>query len=798
MKYGVVMCLSTDNIGDDIQSYAARRFLPSVDYVIDRESLDTFGLTDPDRKEPVSAILNGWFMYQKFNWPPSERINPLFLSMHISEDDYFGVGDRFLDSLGGEYFKPYGPIGARDDATLELLRKKGIDAYLSGCLTLTLKLPGSVEKSDEVILADVGEKAAGTLMERYPGEHWVRLTHCVDPEVSLHSSAEERFAAVEALLRRYRNAKCVVTERLHCALPCLALETPVLLLYRPEYLNRMNSFFPLLHTAPVGDAEKGVMTFDVASPPSNPDLYREIRRDLEHRCEAFVQDAESGRYPRPAPIPPERLRVWQKGLLNNAEVRFRETIEDLQGWIRSVEKARDWNEKQLDLTKSRVKELEDWTAELEKAKAYGEDQLTAKDARITELEGWTAELEKAKAYSEEQLSSKDARIQELEGWTEELEKGKAYTEEQLTAKEARITELEGWTAELEKAKAYIEDQLAAKDARIQELEGWTAELEMAKRYLEGQVTSKNARIDELESWTAELEKGKEYLEGQVAARTALITELESGIIETGKRRDKHKEPSLSSGANKVLPQNKQADQKEFISIPAENEKKKHGNGFDHIISLGYNCEVSFRIGEYLGGKPESFPLSWVYIKDQSNTVFILDHLSTITEAQRFPFVSKSGMFLVEELNIAVHSHVRPQHPGAPESAFLDEASKEIRSRFAHLNEKWKDVLAGNDSVLFLLKLQDWRGQEKCAELIKELNAWLSSEFKSGKYLLVCFTAQRENYEHICQDKVIQSLSKVRVNYIRFFAPDENTKDGGDRVSWLEAIDRWYHCSDSCD
>ena len=379
-----------------------------------------------------------------------------------------------------------------------------------------------------------------------------------------------------------------------------------------------------------------------------------------------------------------------------------------------------------------------------------------------------------------------------------LDESRQYLKKQEAVHVARIQELEGWTAELEKAKAYTEEQLTAKDARITELEGWTAELEKAKRYLEGQVNAKNARIDELESWSAELQKGKEYLEGQVAARAALITELESRIIETEKKRDKQKEPSLSSDADKVLPKNTQADQKEFISIPAENEKKKHGNGFDHIISLGYNCEVSFRIVEYLGGKTESFPLSWVYIKDQSNTVFILDHLSAITEAQRFPFVSQSGMFLVEELNIAVHSHVRPQHPGAPESAFLDEASKEIRSRFAHLNEKWKDVLAGNDSVLFLLKLQDWRGQEKCAELIKELNAWLSSEFKSGKYLLVCFTAQRENYEHICQDKVIQSLSKVRVNYIRFFAPDENTKDGGDRVSWLEAIDRWYHCSDSCD
>ena len=42
MKYGLVVYKETDNIGDDILSYSARRFLPSLDYIIDREGLDTF------------------------------------------------------------------------------------------------------------------------------------------------------------------------------------------------------------------------------------------------------------------------------------------------------------------------------------------------------------------------------------------------------------------------------------------------------------------------------------------------------------------------------------------------------------------------------------------------------------------------------------------------------------------------------------------------------------------------------------------------------------------------------------
>jgi len=71
MKFGLVVCSSTDNFGDDILSYASYRFLPKVDYIIDRENADTF---IPDSKEAVSAIFNGWFLHNKFNWPPSEYI----------------------------------------------------------------------------------------------------------------------------------------------------------------------------------------------------------------------------------------------------------------------------------------------------------------------------------------------------------------------------------------------------------------------------------------------------------------------------------------------------------------------------------------------------------------------------------------------------------------------------------------------------------------------------------------------------------------------------------------------------
>ena len=532
MRYGVLVNVNTDNIGDDIQSYAQLRFLPSVDDIIDRESLDTFGIAEKV-SEPVSVIMNGWYMERKYNWPPSPLIRPLFVSMHISPNDYFNIGDRFLDGLGGDYLRQYAPIGARDDSTVALLQRKGIEAYLSGCLTLTLRLPGERKPGDEVILADVDAEIEDTLRRMAPDANFVTITHRVDPAEYRTRSIRERFSAVESLLERYRGARCVITERLHCALPCLALGTPVLLVYRNEYLGRMGTFLPFLHTATWEDALAVKISFDLASPPENPNAYLPCRQALEEACQRFIQNSEQGTLLHPAEMAWDEVLVWQKSLLDPAGFTFRKTIDEQQDWIRSLSQANCWNREQREALQRQVTEIKSWNGELEKSKAYFLDQIRQKEARIAELEGWTAQLGEAKAYLEEQGEHKDARIAELEGWTAQLEEGKTYLEEQREHKDARIAELEKWTAQLCETRAYLEEQGKQKDARIAELEGWTAQLCEAKAYLEGQDKHKDSRIAELEKWTIELEKAKEWFLSEIADREAQIAALKEQVSKQG-------------------------------------------------------------------------------------------------------------------------------------------------------------------------------------------------------------------------------------------------------------------------
>lgn len=433
MKFGLVVYLKTDNIGDDVQSYAAKRFLPTVDYVIDREALDTFD----SHGEVVKAIMNGWYMYSKFNWPPASVIDPLWVAMHISENDYFGIGERFLEGIGGDYLRHYAPIGARDVSTLEMLERNHIPAYLSGCLTLTIPQFDNVEKTNEVLLVDLDEKSEAIVRKMYPAENFQSVTHNVNAEEYSALSAEDRLRRMEKLLRRYQGAKCVITSRLHCALPCLALQTPVFLIYKDEYAPRIQSFLSLLHYSNIGNLGEKLQEFCVENPIENKKDYLSIRDSLTKLCRDFIADET---IKTPYKVSLEELHLWQKGLLSSAEFSFRSELDRQTEWIRKLDESKEYLSEQCRSKDRRIGELQQWNQQLESGKQYLEQQVSAKDARINELEQWTYQLEDAKAYLEQQISAKDARISELEQWCQEITDGKNYVENQWNLEKERRKE----------------------------------------------------------------------------------------------------------------------------------------------------------------------------------------------------------------------------------------------------------------------------------------------------------------------------------------------------------------------
>lgn len=289
MKYGVVVYKDSRNIGDDIQSYAAAALLPQVDYYIEREHLDIFR---PNEQEPVNVIINGWLMFNKLGWPISPCINPLYLSVHFWENDALNINGKFLEGLGGEDLYKHQPIGCRDKETQDFLNKAGFKTWFSGCITLTLKNKYEKKEEDYICLVDVSPTVESFIRTTYPYLDIRVIHHESKTIIRDEMTWETRFENVEKLLGLYQNAQAVITTRLHCAMPCLGLETPVLLLKEGDTAEkgRFEGLYALVNNMTEEEFLTRKKNYDLTNPPRNPETYRSIRKQLEQAVRKFIEE----------------------------------------------------------------------------------------------------------------------------------------------------------------------------------------------------------------------------------------------------------------------------------------------------------------------------------------------------------------------------------------------------------------------------------------------------------------------------------------------------------------------------
>ncbi len=273
-----------NNLGDEVQSIAVRRFLPRIDVTIDREELDAFAAD-----EPHHIVMNGWYMHRPNRWPPSDKLKPLITSFHITQRERrpgYERADRvMLRGAGLEYLKAHAPIGARDRNTMRLLQEHGVESYFSGCATLTLPAI-EAEKRDQVAVVQLPGPAIRAVRWRCRSRI-VKVTHRDRTQ-----GFDIRMRSAEALLRLYAGCKAVVTDRLHCALPCLAMGVPLLFVNTAPDPYRFAGLAELLHWVELGDFLNRRYEYDLNDPPPNKTLHLPIRAALEAQLSDFVRSAE--------------------------------------------------------------------------------------------------------------------------------------------------------------------------------------------------------------------------------------------------------------------------------------------------------------------------------------------------------------------------------------------------------------------------------------------------------------------------------------------------------------------------
>lgn len=179
---------NTGNLGDVLQTIALSRLLPQC------LGIPRCRLTEQLHPDKL-FVVNGWH-----RWPrevPASDANCLFAGIHCA--------DAHVPWVRQSRF----PAGARDPFTHEILQHAGIPSVMLGCATLTLSRYAGPR--DGVLSVDL------------PGGPGMQLSHGVKHGAPFAAQWQLGLKALD----RYRHAAEVHTTRLHVALPCLALGTPV-------------------------------------------------------------------------------------------------------------------------------------------------------------------------------------------------------------------------------------------------------------------------------------------------------------------------------------------------------------------------------------------------------------------------------------------------------------------------------------------------------------------------------------------------------------------------------------------
>lgn len=288
IKYGLFE-YSTKNLGDEIQSIAARRFLPAVDYYFNRDNIDN---TKIPANEKVKLIMNGWYMHEwsdgELKWPPANKnIEPLLVSMFIQYNfEGCNVEDCFLAKKSRKFLKRNSPIGARDEGTARFLNENGIKAYFSGCLTLTLLPDKNISKQDYILAVDVSNKLFNHL-KSITDRTVIRLN--TERYSKLNNSQKTSLA--QYWLSLYQSAHCVISPRLHAMLPCLPLGTPILAIRKQDkddIRRRYLGLIDLTNNTTEEDFISGKYKYDINNPPQNPNAYKKLSKSLSKECKAFT------------------------------------------------------------------------------------------------------------------------------------------------------------------------------------------------------------------------------------------------------------------------------------------------------------------------------------------------------------------------------------------------------------------------------------------------------------------------------------------------------------------------------
>ncbi|MBR2068357.1 MAG: hypothetical protein IJ877_01215 [Candidatus Gastranaerophilales bacterium] len=194
-------------------------------------------------------------------------------------------------------------------------------------------------------------------------------------------------------------------------------------------------------------------------------------------------------------------------------------------------------------------------------------------------------------------------------------------------------------------------------------------------------------------------------------------------------------------------------------------KRKKENKFDYIISLGYNCEVTYRFLKYFKFE-DSGLFNWTYSYSINDLIYALNNFDKIAQGE---FINPDPLWECKNTHIKFHGRENMgtymNHLETDE--ILKKDLEDLKGRINHLKEKFLDILKNDKSKLYIYKIKKEDLKNDPEEKIKELNNALKNLGGNNFKLLIVYEKQ---------DLIIPDNPNFITRNVEYFAPDNAVTD----------------------
>ena len=201
--------------------------------------------------------------------------------------------------------------------------------------------------------------------------------------------------------------------------------------------------------------------------------------------------------------------------------------------------------------------------------------------------------------------------------------------------------------------------------------------------------------------------------------------------------------------------------------------------FSHFLLLGYNCELAYRFLKANGFLDSTF-FAWTSAWDCKRTLLALRRFDELFTGEMTFDPTASDMFVDAATGVATHSRYNPKAGGgaaARQAADVESEKAEVRSRMAHLREKFYRQLRDDEPTLAAIKMRPEdcpSGDRYARELVEQLRAMGGRNFS---LLVICRKADAVHFPAEHPGYLLRTVSGYNPEW------KAATEQFGDRVGW---------------